>query len=270
MVERPHGTGDDPTPASHDGVDVPAATRDAVERDAVEMPETPGDRVRRTSGRDVGERARERHAAREPDSVGDTEPGGGGGVAPVEVAPVTLRAAEPDGAVDDDSAEPAVTDRAAGDADLGARAEQIAARLDDGEIDEATHDIELQQLLQEADPTQADPTQAMEIADRIRDPERREWTQAGMLGRYAETQGYSTDDLAEFAAEFETDTGIDGFIAGLPLHERAAVREALAQSAEVPDSDGGPGVPAAAGAGAPSPADPEVGNGQLVARPAPV
>jgi hypothetical protein len=202
------------------------------------MPETLADRPPDVPGRDVGERARDRHAARER-----------GGANDVEIA------------------EPPAADGGAGQGDLGARAEQVGARLDGGEIDEATHDAELRHLLRDADPTQGDPTQAMDVADRIRDPERREWTQANLLGRYADAQGYPTDELAGFAAELETDTGIDGFVAGLPAHRQTPVREALDRQAHVPDTGDGPAVSSDVEAAGPPAVDGTIGDGELVAQP---
>jgi len=116
--------------------------------------------------------------------------------------------------------------------------------LELGDIDELGHDAELQRLVRQADATVGDPAQVMDVADRIRDAERREWTQSSVLGRYAEAHGYSTEELAQFAAELETAVGIDGFVSGLAPDTQAEVRAAMLRQTDVPDAGGRSGADA--------------------------
>jgi hypothetical protein len=240
VVERPHGTDDVSHAGPPDGAGVS------------ERPETLFGRAPDGAAGDVGVRARERHAAREPDVPDDAEPvvpvgeGDVGDPAPPAepVAVVEPVAADPAPATqpvapvaEPDPGDPVTpTQPHAGNGDLIARADDVRARFGHGEIDELAHDAELQRLVRQADATVGDPAQVMDVADRIRDAERREWTQSSVLGRYAEAHGYSTEELAQFAAELETEVGIDGFMSGLAPDTQTEVRAAMLGQTDAPDA----------------------------------
>jgi hypothetical protein len=152
--------------------------------------------------------------------------------------PVFGRDVVADEKVEPDVVQPPVVDDEAGTDNLAMRADWIASRLDRGEIDRDAHDAELQRLVERADPTLSDPTAVMEVAERIGDDALREWTQAGVLGRYAEAQGFADDELAGFALELGTPAGVDGFLAGLTPQKRATVGTTLNERASAQDDDG--------------------------------